>query len=292
MNKIIQLSIAFSLSFILFGCSPKLTSNNKENSTKALNAKEVLLIGTFHFNNPGADVAQTKTFDILKNESQLELEEIASSIKNYNPTKVFVEWPYDEQMELDSLYELYKSGVYFNNKELSDFYKKNEIFQLAFKTAKLNKLDRVHAIDYNETEFPFDSLMQVIEMANQESIQKNIYQAIEKFTADFDSKIFEGTSLKELIYYLNTPELRQFSNKFHNETPLLVGDDTNFIGPFLTSEWYKRNLYMWSLIQKKTEESDQRVMVLVGSSHAAIIENFIINNSDWTVTELINIMKK
>jgi hypothetical protein len=27
---------------------------------------EVLLIGTFHYNNPGTDVAKTKSFDILK----------------------------------------------------------------------------------------------------------------------------------------------------------------------------------------------------------------------------------
>lgn len=103
-----------------------------------------------HFNNPGADVVKTKSFDILNTEAQTELEEIAESIKKYNPSKIFVECPCDEQIKLDSLYDLYKSGEYFSNDKLSGFYQKNEIFLLAFRTAKLNNLERVYAIDYND----------------------------------------------------------------------------------------------------------------------------------------------
>lgn len=292
MKNNINLYLVLGLSLLILACNTNGNSEKKETATEEKSQKEVLLIGTFHFNNPGADVVKTKSFDILKEESQKELEEIASNIKDYNPSKIFVEWPHDEQAELDSLYDLYKAGVYFNNDNLSDYEMKNEIIQLAFRTAKMNNLDNVHAIDYNETDFPFDSLMQVVGSTNQTDIQKSFTDAIQKITSEFDGKISEGSSLKELLYYLNTSEMRQFANKFHNETPLLVGDYTNFIGPYLTAEWYKRNLYMWSLVQKKTDENDQRIMLLVGSSHAAIMEYFIINNSTWKVTELINIMNR
>ena len=59
--------------------------------------KDVLLLGTFHYNNPGADVAKTKTFDVMSNSAQQELEKITAKIKAYHPTQVFVEWPHDEQ---------------------------------------------------------------------------------------------------------------------------------------------------------------------------------------------------
>ena len=53
--------------------------------------KEVLLIGTFHYNNPGADVAKTKSFDILNQNSQQELKHISTKIAEYKPNKIFVE---------------------------------------------------------------------------------------------------------------------------------------------------------------------------------------------------------
>ena len=59
--------------------------------------KEVLLIGTFHYHNPGADVAKTKSFDVMSEEAQRELEKISSDITTYNPSKIFVEWPYNKQ---------------------------------------------------------------------------------------------------------------------------------------------------------------------------------------------------
>ncbi len=146
----IKFIVGLGISLILFGCSSKLVSTNKDYINKDFTTKEVLLIRTLHFNNPGADVVKTKSFDILNTEAQTELEEIAESIKKYNPSKIFVEWPYDEQIKLDSLYDLYKSGEYFSNDKLSGFYQKNEIFLLAFRTAKLNNLERVYAIDYND----------------------------------------------------------------------------------------------------------------------------------------------
>ncbi|PWL39889.1 hypothetical protein DKG77_03400 [Flagellimonas aquimarina] len=287
-----KISLSFLLfAILLFGCSgqeeespPKLVDNS--------NTKEVLLIGTFHYNNPGADLAKTKSFDVMNEKSQQELKKISSNIKKYNPTKVFVEWPYNEQKELDSLYHLYTKGQYFQNDSLSDFYLKNEIFQLAFRTAKENNLKTVYGIDYNETTFPFGDVMADIEKSNQPELKSKIEDAIAKFTTEFDNKIVSGASLLDLTYYLNSPEMRSFSNHFHNNLMLLAGTPNDFSGPFLTSEWFKRNLYMWSLIQKNTGSSDQRIMVLAGASHAAMFELFITENKGWKVKELNEIMKE
>ena len=54
---------------------------------------QVLLIGTFHFNNPGADVAKVKTFDVMTSNVQAELETLTDKIHLFHPDKVFVEWP-------------------------------------------------------------------------------------------------------------------------------------------------------------------------------------------------------
>jgi hypothetical protein len=98
---------------------------------------EVLLLGTFHFNNPGHDVAKTKTFDKMADKARKELEYISDKIKSYNPDKIFVEWEFDKQATLDTLYDLYLKGEYFDyvakKYPKKTFYIQNEIIQLAFR---------------------------------------------------------------------------------------------------------------------------------------------------------------
>lgn len=253
--------------------------------------KEALLLGTFHFHNPGADVVKTKAFDILNEGSQQQLEVLAGKIREFNPDKIFVEWPFETQHELDSLYQLYLEGRYFDNDSLSSFHRKNEIFQLAFRAAKKSGLNRVFAIDYRDTQFPFDSLMAVIAQNGQSGLQAEIERGIQEFTTGFDSRIEAGDSLLELMYYLNSPEMRDKSNKFHTEIPLLAGGKDNFIGPFLASEWQRRNLYMWSLALKSMEPDDSRMVLLLGASHAAMIKEYIDNSEAWSAVELKEIME-
>ncbi|NKI32956.1 DUF5694 domain-containing protein [Croceivirga thetidis] len=258
---------------------------------EATKTKDVLLIGTFHYNNPGADVAKTKSFDILSENAQEELQMLTKAIKGYNPTKIFVEWPYDEQKELDSLYQKYLEGTYFQNDSLSDFYKKNEIFQLAFRVAKANNIKQVHGIDY-KTSFPFDEVLESIEKNKQEDLKEQLFAGISKFTQEFDDKIASGISLTELTLYLNNPEMRAFSNDFHTNLMLGAGAVDDFSGPLLTAEWYKRNLYMWSFVQKQTTIADERIMVLAGASHVAMFELFVNEDKRWTITELSEVVGK
>lgn len=143
---------------------------------------QVLLIGTFHYNNPGANMAKTKSFDILSPEAQRELDNIVAKIGAFNPTQIFVEWEYDEQSDIDSLYQLYREGTHFDNPDLSDFYRKNEIFQLAFRAAKSLTLGQVIGIDYTDNDFPFDSLMAVVSTSGQTGIQEEIQKMIQEFT--------------------------------------------------------------------------------------------------------------
>ena len=188
-------------------------------------------------------------------------------------------------------YQLYLNDSYFSKDNLSDFYLKNEIFQLAFRVAKKNKHNKVYAMDYRETNFPFNDVMNDVAKNNQTALQSEIQKGINKFTTEFDNKIDTGVSLTELTLYLNSPKLREFSNSFHNNIMLLAGDINEFSGPLLTAEWFKRNLYMWSIIQKQVSNSDERIMILAGASHIAMFELFIKENENWQVKELKEIIQ-
>ncbi|MCB0665850.1 MAG: hypothetical protein KDC80_08525, partial [Saprospiraceae bacterium] len=121
----------------------------------------------------------------------------------------------------------------------------------------------------------------IVGSENQIELQAQIQEIIGEFTSEFDDLIDSGASLIELTQFLNSARLKDFSNRFHCRIPLLIGGEDNFIGPFLTAEWYKRNLYMWSIMQKKIEANDSRILILLGASHIAMIEKLIEQSHDW-----------
>ena len=276
----------FAISVFLIGVN----SCTVQEDAKQDGAREILMIGTFHFANPGLDVAKTKSFDILKDESQQELEEIAEAIEQFSPSKIFVEWPYQRQTELDSLYELYIGGDYFDHPNLQDHRRKSEIAQLAFRAAKRLSMSKVHAIDYQNNDFPYDSMMAVIDRYQQSKLRKKIDGTIEKYSSDFDEMVTSGSSLKDILYHLNENSARNEDIQFYTELATQAGGQDNFIGPYLASEWYRRNIYMWSLVQKAINDNDERIMILSGASHAAIFAQLLTSSSHWKIVELQDII--
>lgn len=257
--------------------------------------KEILLIGTFHFDNPGLDAAQVKSFDVLSEKSQKELETITSKIKNYNPDKIFVEWAYNNQPELDSLYNLYISGEFNSYVERKKypkrkFYKQNEIFQLAFRAAKKLNHAKIYGIDYKRTSFPMDSLMTAINNANQTDLKKEMEKTLQEYERKINADR-NKLSLTKLILQENKDDLRKFDKGIYLTLFNRGGGENDFVGAYLVSEWYKRNLFMYSLVQKITESKDRKIVVLLGSSHVAMFKEFIELDSKFKVVELKEILK-
>ena len=111
------------------GLEKSIDGTHKSNRDKL----EVLLLGTFHFANfrkvNNGDVLTVKYRDILNENDQNDLELIADKIKAFNPKKIFIEYPYNLQNRLDSIYSSFSTYDY--SKE-----KREEIIQLAFRVAK------------------------------------------------------------------------------------------------------------------------------------------------------------
>jgi pheromone shutdown protein TraB len=260
--------------------------------------KQALLVGTFHFHNPGMDAVKLNTFDVMTEASQKELEHITDQIKKFHPDKIFVEWDYKDQKSLDSLYELYKNGTYDdfveskykNGKSGYNYYKKNEIIQLGFRAAKKAGLAKVHAIDY-QMNLPFDTVLKAINKAGQTSLMNEINSSIEEQGKVANDKIGR-LSLTALLEDNNTPAYRTTNNGFYIKYINRAGTQDDFAGADAVNAWYKRNLYMYSLIQKLTQPQDQRIMILLGSGHVSMIKKFIDDEHIFKVVELKDLIDK
>lgn len=271
-------AVRFFLSLFLLAAAPAVAQ-----TSPAAKPAELLLVGTFHFHNPGADIAKFKTFDVLAPAAQAELEKMTDQINRFHPSKIFVEWAQTEQAELDEVYRHYLEGpakyeAYVKathpKPSQQNFYLKNEIVQLGFRAGKKAGVTKIYALDYNKTAFPFDSVQQAMKEAHQDALLQSVGAAIKQVEDDYNRKAATYT-LTQLLLDANTPTELAFNKGFYIDKLNRAGVATNFAGAFLVSEWYRRNLYMYSIVQKTVTPADAKVLVLVGSGHAAMMQEFV-----------------
>lgn len=285
MKRILTLGI-----LILFVSCSENKSVEKNFSTETQNQfkMDVLLLGTFHFANfnpeNNGDILNINVPNVLTDENQKELEKITKVISEFKPDKIFLEYPYSKQNQLDSAYTIFEVIDYSQAK-------RTEIIQLGFRIAKRLKHKKVYAMDYR-TDFPYDSLINQMEKAKQfHLIEKDSIELerIEKF----ENEMFASNKLlSEILFYNNDQENRKSDINWYLSVANQGGSKDNFVGAYLASEWYRRNLYMYSIIQKTIEKNDKKIMILAGASHIGMFKDFIDKNPEWKTTELKDIMQK
>lgn len=257
--------------------------------------QEVLLIGTFHFNNPNFDAIKTEAFNVLTDKPQQELENITEKIKKFNPDKIFIEWDFDKQSELDSLYQLYLNNNYnkyiekYKGTEQFAFYNENEMFQLAFRAGKKTGLSKIYGIDYF-VDLPFDTVMNSIKKAKQTDLKYEIDSYVKKSGEESNLKR-KTMGLTQLMLDLNTESARNINAGFYLKSLNKAGSNESFAGAFSVSEWYRRNLYMYSLVQKITQSTDKKIVILLGAGHISMIKDFIELENKFKIVELKDVLK-
>ncbi|HEV8503759.1 MAG TPA: DUF5694 domain-containing protein, partial [Chitinophagaceae bacterium] len=186
--------------FCIHLCLAAVAQQKKEKEVK------VLLLGTFHFDNPGLDVAKFKDADILSPKRQQEVEEVTSLLKIFAPDKIFIEAIPARQPQIDSSFTSYKAG----KKELGA----SEVEQLGFRLAKQLGLSTLYCVDYQEAAFPFDSLMKSATEARQTDITSFVQKTIEEVQKSFNEALQKFT-IKEMLLRENSEDLMRLQHEFY-----------------------------------------------------------------------------
>ena len=226
---------------------------------------KVMLVGTFHFNNPGLDVAKFKDANILSARRQNEVEELVKMLKLFAPDKIFIEASTNTQWQIDSSLQQYKAG----RKILAP----TETEQIGFRLAHQLGLSTLHAVDYQDAAFPFDSLMKSAIEARQTDLVRFITNTIEAIQQSFNEALLHY-SIPEMLLRENSEEMMQVQHQFYFKL-LLAGKPGNHVGAYLVSEWWRRNMVIYENIVKQLDGSEKRIMVIFGSGHTAILHQLM-----------------
>jgi hypothetical protein len=292
---------------LILGCQHEGEKQNKSDSSMDISA---LLLGIYHFNNPGQDTYNMELDDYYSEKRQEEIREIVGLLEEYNPTKIFVEFTPDHQSQIDSLYLLY-----LNDKIKLDEIKDgvNEVYQIGFRLGKQAGGIQIKAIDHSGP-WLGDYVDYIADTLSLEYYQKKQHKEQAEFSER--QKRFASNSIKENLIYLNKGEQIINNHDYYNNVAIRVKDNANImfsyqesvqeidglpyqmrsydfnnIGVELVAEWYKRNLFIYRNIIENSESND-RVVIIIGSGHLYYLNQLLTNNPRFSLTNPVEVLAK
>lgn len=229
----------------------------------------VLVAGCFHFDYPGLDMQKTSEInkiDVLKDPKKQEVTELINYIKKFKPNKIAIEaFP-----DWDACGKLrkYKKG------EFRD--KRDERYQIAMRIATELYLDTLYSIDTDgmiEDVYKADSNY-VMNLAKDFDFESNdSLLNMTKNYYNYEDQLPGKLSILNYFKHMNSKESHRFGYGAY-----LVGDfrlDKHRGADFTTIWWYNRNLRIFRNIQDITNSNDDRILVLFGNGHAAILRQLL-----------------
>lgn len=253
----------------------------------------VILFGTYHFNNPGNDAVKNIERNILTIESQKGLDQITNLIiSKFKPDQIFVESNFSKKEDLNNKYQLYLKNQYnqftdtIKKPRMKRFYTEGETFQLAFRLAKKANIRQIFPID-SLIEMRFDILQKEL---NSNPVTKSILEKKAVKMTQSGDKCMSKDLLKDVFICLNQKANLAENKGFYISIANKVNPDGKYFGSNLVADFYKRNLIMYSNIQNQIEPMTKNIFILVGTGHAAIFREFFENDENFNLIEVDEVL--
>jgi len=236
---------------------------------------EVALMGVFHFAGSTGDAAAIQLDNMLGERRQREISEILDHLEKYKPDKILVEYPSKKQAALTQSYQQYLQ----DDKTLDE----NEIHQLGFKLGRRLNHEKLYAIDY-KLNLPFGELRQYAQAHGKEQYLEDFIGHVKSYAREKEAYLKEHTLL-DYLRGLNTDTSDLWHKNLYLEALLTMGTDTLYPGARMAGDYYKRNAYILSNIDRVTAPGD-RVLVIVGSGHRAFLKPMVREKRDFQYVEI------
>lgn len=237
-------------------------AGSPESSAQSPPPARVMLLGTFHFDNPGRDAVKFTPIDVMRKSEQDYLVALAERLADFAPTKVVLEYRSDRDSLINARYADYLVGHF----DLP----RNEIYQIGFRVARLRKHARVYGFDATtpDEESPLWRYLATDSLAEQ-----RLESLIAVESARLQSLHATG-SLKEILGQCNDPREDDRNKGFYMLLNPVAAASGEFFGADASADWWRRNLRMYALLQLLATPGE-RLLVIAGSGHTAILRDLL-----------------
>lgn len=281
----------FFFTLVLYSCNESSidSSSSHEENVSSANFKtakdfinipqtRVLVLGVFHFDYPNLDalkVEEKDQADVLSASRQNEMNQLLDYLQKFKPTKIAIEAHDDSFTKALKAYDV--------NNPLSN---RDERYQLGVKLA--------HAMSF-DTLYPLDAyaLLQELESENPKLVadlwkdydwqSDSKLDSLKRNWFEYQTELLKTTSLLDYLKYINTQESHHYGYGTYLVDDFKLGE---FQGADnLSTYWYNRNLRIFRKIQNMTEGPDDRILVIIGNGHAALLRQFLSYSPEFDFVE-------
>jgi hypothetical protein len=224
---------------------------------------QIMIFGTHHMDNPNLDYIKTNYADVLAEPRQQQVKDLVKRLEAFAPTHVALEVLPERTERLNERYRQYLAGAYTLTR--------NEVDQVGLRLARTMGHSEVHCIDHHQ-DLDFDGVFQYVAEHGLTELKAEIEALLAELQAT-QQRLEAEESIIDLLRYFNSPEHDDLHQIYLR--PALVGAGDNWIGAEMTANWYARNLKMYANILRLAQRPEDRIFVLVGAGHGALLREFL-----------------
>jgi hypothetical protein len=233
------------------------------------NRPALLVVGSYHMNNPGLDAFNLVADDVLTPRRQAEIQEVVGRLAAFRPTHVGLECPRNHTPDWQRDYAAYRAGAFTLTRD--------ERHQIGFRVAEAAGLAQVTCVDWNwddegETG-PDPGDPWAYAATHQPDLHRRITVEGEAFIAEMAERLASGT-VRDVFRWLNSPEQEEANHRVYLGTLPLVGDDHTLVGVSWLAGWYRRNLTIFTNLLRLASSPDARIFTVYGSGHVPLLRQF------------------
>ncbi len=271
------------------------TNLSTEDVTQMTKKPTIMILGSPHLANPGADVYNTKMDDVRVPKRQREIEQLVTQLKAFRPTKIAIEADERFDAKINADYHGYLEGTY----EL----KRGESNQIGFQLAKQMGHPKVYCVDYWPERWPIlekidDHLTDryaFAEAHNQEHFLRPPPVTEGKIVKDKDGTTWiepaKYQSIIEMYIQRNEPQGRRADHQAYLRSAR-IGLGAQYPGAnWIAHVWYARNLKIFVNLTRITESTDDRILLIIGAGHVFLVQQFLEDSGDYIVESPLQYLK-
>ena len=246
----------------------------KQETSCSEKSSKLMILGVYHMGNPGQDVINIQADDVLAPKRQREIAELLDKLARFRPTKIAIEAAY-RSTAWTSRYDKFLKGEY----QLG----RNEIEQIGFQLAKRLGHTTLYPVDFpmwmnglqpNERD---DSAATPTPAASATpKPQPTPTPPLPPHLAKHE-ELMRRATVTEILLHLNSEEYARADHASYMDM-LLPNNNVAIYGRTdLLTNWYKRNLRIFTNLNRITEFGKDRVLLIIGSGHLNILRDFAID---------------
>ena len=235
---------------------------------------EVLVLGVYHMANPGRDIFNTQADDVLAPKRQAEMAQLIEVLKRFQPTKIAVEanvW----NKRISETYTDYVAGKH----ELT----RNEIEQIGFRLAKELGHKTVYPVD-TDGDFPYQRVVNYAKASGRSKELEAMMGVIGDRVKAQSEYLASHTILEALLYMNSDDYVAQDVGFYYRQAGF--GEPGDWAGADLLSDWFRRNMRIYSNVMQLADSPNERVLVIFGHGHLGWLQQAFAGNPDLRLRKL------